>query len=198
MIIYGYYSLHTYRYISISHIHRQEMKVFYPKDPHFLSLESLMACTAPAPRPNGANKIITGSYQGMLRMCPQISHYHTLPLSSFYHFKTFIDFNHLVWRYYPKQKEYKIEDLILESNMEVVSQHNQPTVTFVKLWPQGLRWLARLPSCKLKLADLCREVMEPQVKRRRDFGPIWGVQIFPPERWGDFTLDLEFGGDKKI
>eukprot|EP00434_Breviolum_minutum_P020724 symbB.v1.2.018277.t1/scaffold1453.1/size117824/7 len=38
--------------------------------------------------PNGANKIITGSYQGMLRM------------------------------YYPKQKEYKIEDLILESNME--------------------------------------------------------------------------------
>lgn len=38
--------------------------------------------------PTGANKIITGSYQGMLRM------------------------------YYPKQKEYKIEDLILESNME--------------------------------------------------------------------------------
>eukprot|EP00439_Symbiodinium_sp_Y106_P064187 s2827_g10.t1 len=38
--------------------------------------------------PSGANKIITGSYQGMLRM------------------------------YYPKQKEYKIEDLILESNME--------------------------------------------------------------------------------
>eukprot|EP00913_Durusdinium_trenchii_P004632 g4301.t1 len=38
--------------------------------------------------PTGANKIIMGSYQGMLRM------------------------------YYPKQKEYKIEDLILESNVE--------------------------------------------------------------------------------
>jgi len=38
--------------------------------------------------PNGANKIITGSFQGMLRM------------------------------YYPKQKEYKIEDLILEHDME--------------------------------------------------------------------------------
>lgn len=38
--------------------------------------------------PSGANKIITGSFQGMLRM------------------------------YYPKQKEYKIEDLILENNME--------------------------------------------------------------------------------
>mmetsp|Transcript_31454 Transcript_31454/g.57089 ORF Transcript_31454/g.57089 Transcript_31454/m.57089 type:complete len:863 (+) Transcript_31454:102-2690(+) len=38
--------------------------------------------------PSGANKIITGSYQGMLRM------------------------------YYPKQKEYKIEDLILENDMQ--------------------------------------------------------------------------------
>jgi len=39
--------------------------------------------------PGGTNKIITGSYQGMLRM------------------------------YCPKQKEYKIEDLILEKNLEM-------------------------------------------------------------------------------
>lgn len=39
--------------------------------------------------PGGANKIITGSFQGVLRM------------------------------YYPKQKEYKIEDLILEKNLEM-------------------------------------------------------------------------------
>jgi len=112
----------------------------------------------------------------------------------------------LVWRYYPKQKEYKIEDLILESNMEVVLQ---PTfVTFLSSCDHGFflgsklqertngSSFTRLPSCKLKLADLCREVMEPQGSKTPGWkgAGFWGVRIFPLERWGTSPLDLKFGG----
>ena len=127
------------------------------------------------PRPTGANKIIMGSYQGMLRMCPDsifgrkddegIFHFSesagnicvcfSVLLIFFWLFRKFCKSATIVsrfldstvdvfWacqtvylqfmplfatentsyrvfgvRYYPKQKEYKIEDLILESNVEV-------------------------------------------------------------------------------
>lgn len=58
-------------------------------------------------------------------------------ITRFYRFKTFIAFNHLVWRYYPKQKEYKIEDLILESNMEVYT-YNQPLWHFCQVVTMGV------------------------------------------------------------
>ena len=119
--------------------------------------------------------------------CGCAPRFHIITL--FYHFKMSIAFNHLVfYRYYPKQKEYKIEDLILESNMEVYS-NNQP-LWHLSSCDHESSSFTRLPSCKLKLADLCREVMEPQQGTGRD-----GSNFSSLKRWGtEFPLDLKFGG----
>ena len=113
-------------------------------------------------RPSGANKIITGSYQGMLRMCASTmrmqeisSGWHSTPPSSSPN-NACLTCSLCFRRYYPKQKEYKIEDLILESNMEATDIRQGYLALACKRLLHCTCRASRRRSFRLRQADLSR------------------------------------------
>lgn len=153
-----------------------------------------MACTAP--RPNGANKIITGSYQGMLRMCPQISHYHTLlSLQDFHCFQSF--------GLEVLSQTKGVQDRGSHPWKQHGGLHLQPTfVAFLSSCDHGSFWD---PSCKSEptvraspgshLANWSWQICAGKSWSPNKGRAGTGSNFSSLKRWGtEFPLDLKFGG----
>lgn len=123
-------------------------------------------------------------------------------ITLFYHFRIFITWK-IIWFFtgtIPNKRSTRSRISSLKATWRSTVTTNLCGI-FVKLWPWEFLGsklqertngssFTRLPSCKLKLADLCREVMEPQQGTGRDEVEFFllkkvGDRISPgPEVWG--------------